>query len=294
MSQTENASPFSRRQALVSSAAVILGLSAYGSAGAALAAAPFTSQRLRITTVAAQGASRGDILLIPGLASGPELWTAFTPRLSTYRLHLVHIAGFDKLAPGANATGPLLQPITDELARYVREQRLTKPFVIGHSMGGILGLMLGLRRDISLAKLMVVDMLPEGSAMLGGTSAGFGYLADQLNSYFTGTKAGRQMLADMVSQTPGGRDSDPRVISQSLAELAKIDLTPRLPDLTCPLTVIYARPSDRNAAATQGARYTSAYRGAKGALVSGIGPSGHVIMADQPALFADAVLKFLG
>lgn len=259
----------------------------------AKAMAPFSSSRLRVTTVAAKGMSKGDVILIPGLASGPELWNALNPRLSSYRLHLVHISGFRKLAPGANASGPLIQPIVDELARYIREQQLRRPFVIGHSMGGILGLMLGLRNDVSLAKLMVVDMLPEGSAMLGGTSAGFGYLADQLNGYFTGTKAGRQMLAEIVQQTPGGRDSDPRVISQSLAELARIDLTPRLPALRCPLTVIYARPSDRNAATSQAAAYTTAYRGAKEAVVKGIGPSGHVVMADQPALFADAVLKFL-
>jgi pimeloyl-ACP methyl ester carboxylesterase len=209
-------------------------------------------------------------------------------------LHLVHIAGFSKLAPGENASGPLIEPIVNELARYIREQQLRRPFVVGHSMGGILGLMLGLRNDINLAKLMVVDMLPEGSAMLGGTSEGFGYLADQLNGYFTGTKTGRQMLSQIVQQTLGGRNSDPRVVSQSLAELARINLTPRLPTLRCPLTVIYASPSDRNAAASQAATYMAAYRSAKGAIVKGIGPSGHVVMADQPAQFADAVMQCLG
>jgi len=296
MSRTDEfslAAVSSRRNVFRLGGGACLAMSMMGPLALVRAAVPFSSSRLRVTTVAAKGVSKGDIILIPGLASGPELWAALSPRLSAYRLHLVHIAGFSKLAAGANASGPLIQPIVDELARYIREQHLRRPFVIGHSMGGILGLMLGLRNDVSLARLMVVDMLPEGSAMLGGTSAGFGYLADQLNGYFTGTKAGRQMLAEIVQQTPGGRDSDPRVISQSLAELAKLDLTPRLPALSCPLTVIYARPSDRNAAATQTAAYTAAYRGAKGAVVKGIGPSGHVIMADQPASFAEAVLKFL-
>jgi pimeloyl-ACP methyl ester carboxylesterase len=283
----------SRRDILLGSGAC-LAVGLINPCAIARAAVAFSSSRLRVATAAAKGRSKGDVLLIPGLASGPELWASLSPRLSAYRLHLVHIAGFSKLAPGENASGPLIEPIVNELARYIREQQLRRPFVVGHSMGGILGLMLGLRNDINLAKLMVVDMLPEGSAMLGGTSEGFGYLADQLNGYFTGTKTGRQMLSQIVQQTLGGRNSDPRVVSQSLAELARINLTPRLPTLRCPLTVIYASPSDRNAAASQAATYMAAYRSAKGAIVKGIGPSGHVVMADQPAQFADAVMQFLG
>ena len=97
----------------------------------------------------------------------------------------------------------------------------------------------------------------------------------------------------MVRRTPGGQDSDPRVISQSLAELAQTDLTPRLASFPCPLNIVYAVPADAQMAAEQKRRYRAAYAGAKTAKLTAIGPSGHMVMLDQPRLFAGAVKDFL-
>ena len=50
-------------------------------------AAAFTSSRIVVTT-------RGtgpDVLLIPGLSSGPAAWNAVADRLAGFRLHLVHV-----------------------------------------------------------------------------------------------------------------------------------------------------------------------------------------------------------
>lgn len=233
-------------------------------------------------------------MLIPGLASSPAIWSSLVARLEGHRLHLVHVNGFAKRPAGANATGPLLDPLATDLARYIKAQGLRAPVIIGHSMGGMLALMLGLRTDVRPARIMVVDMLPDGAAMLGGTAQGYGYLAAQLNGYFTGTKAGRQMLTDMVRQTPGGRDSDPRVIAQALTELAQMDLTTKVRALTCPLTVIPALPGTSQLDSAQVQRYRAAYAGVKALTLAGIGPSAHQIMLDQPDKFVAVVKKFLG
>lgn len=262
-------------------------------AAAAAAPASFSSRRLEVTRRGTPGPHGRDIMLIPGLASGPSIWNGLIDRLPGHRLHLVHIAGFAGLAAGANADGPLLAPLTEELARYIRSRALRAPALIGHSMGGMLALMLGLRGSPAIDRIMVVDMLPEGAAMLGGTAQGFGYLADQLNGYFTGTRAGRQLLAQMVARTPGAEGSDPRVIAQALAELARTDLTPRLGGIRCPLEVAYALPADPQMQAQQRRRFQQGYARAPGASLTGIGPSGHMLMLDQPEKFAAAVRKFL-
>lgn len=284
----------SRRQSIL-----LLGMMIGGAAVSAVPAhaAPvgaFTSPRLTVTRYGQLGKNGRDIMFIPGLASGPSIWAGVVRAgLAGHRLHLVHISGFAKRPAEANARGPLLQPVTDELARYIRENRLRTPAIIGHSMGGTLAMMLGLRRDIAVNRIMVVDMLPDGAGMVGGTSAGLGYLAGQLNGYFTGTKAGRQVLADMVARSPGGRDSDPRVLAQALAELAQTDLVPRLSRLSSPLEVVYAVPADREMAAEQARRYRAAYAKAPRAKLIGIGPSGHMVMLDQPARFLRTVENFL-
>lgn len=255
------------------------------------AAAPFASRRIAVTV---RGTVRGegrDVLLIPGLASGPAIWNRQVAGLPGYRYHLMQAGGFAGLPPGPNATGPLLAPLADEIARYVREAGLKRPAVVGHSMGGTLAMMLGIR---GLAgRVMVVDMLPAGAAMVGGTASGVGYLADQLSHYFTGTKAGRAYLARMVAQAPGAQGSDPDVIANALRDLANIDLAPQLARIAAPLRVVYAVGADQRVASEIGQRFRSAYAGKKGATLLPIGPSGHVIMADQPARFTAALRDFL-
>lgn len=250
-------------------------------------AAPFASRRIAVTT---RGAGR-DVVLIAGLASGPGLWNGVVGALPGYRWHLAHVRGFAGLAADANASGPLVQPLADEIARYIAAVGLERPAIVGHSMGGTLAMMLGLK---GLAgRLMVVDMLPEGAAMVGGTAQGMGFLADQLGQYFTGTKAGRAYLAQMLADMPGARGSDPDVIANALRDLANVDLGPQLARLTAPMEVVYAVGSDAAQAGEIGRTFRAAYAAKRGVRLVPIGPSGHVVMADQPARFNAVLGDFL-
>lgn len=273
---------------------VVTGL-ALGAAGflshpaQAEAAVSFRSRRMDVTV-------RGigpDVILIPGLASGPTIWNQTMAAVGGYRYHRIHLRGFAGLAADLNGSGALLGPVADEIARYIAEAGLRRPSIVGHSMGGTLALLVALRTPCPVSRVMVVDMLPDGAGMLGGTSQGLGYLAGQLNGYLTGTKAGRLLLADMVRQSPGGQDSDPAVIAQALTELAQRDLTQQLSRLGCPLEVVYAMPGDARLRGAQAQRYRAAYALAKRAQLSGIGPSGHMVMQDQPGRFAAALQQFL-
>ncbi len=253
----------------------------------ARAAPPFASRRIAVTV-------RGtgpDVLLIPGLASGPGIWNGQLTGLPGYRYHLVQVRGFAGLAPEDNASGALLAPLADEIARYAKAAGLVRPAVVGHSMGGTLAMMLGLRGVAG--RVMVVDMLPAGAGMVGGTASGMGYLADQLGQYFTGTKAGRAYLAQIVGQAPGARGSDPDVIANALRDLANSDLGPQLPRMAVPMRVVYAVGADKAQAEEIGRRFRAAYAGKKNALLIPIGPSGHLVMADQPTRFTAALGDFL-
>ncbi len=271
-----------RRTLLSGSAAAALGLW-----GGTVRAAPYASRRIAVTV---RGEGR-DVVLIPGLASGPGIWNGLLSALPGYRFHLIHVRGFAGLPAQANQSGPLIQPLADEIARYITAAGLNRPPVIGHSMGGTLALKLGLSGRGG--RVMVVDMLPAGAAMVGGTASGLGFLADQLSSYLTGTAAGRRYLAQIVTQTPGAKTSDPDVIANALRDLANVDLGPQLSRLTVPLHVVFAVGSDAQQAAAITRRFREAYAGAKGAVLKPIGPSGHMVMADQPARFLALCRMFL-
>ncbi|RSU76547.1 alpha/beta fold hydrolase [Sphingobium yanoikuyae] len=250
-------------------------------------AADFASRRIMVTV---RGSGR-DVLLIPGLASGPGIWNGVTGQMPGYRWHLVHVRGFAGLAADANGSGPVVQPVADEIARYIAAAGLRRPAVVGHSMGGTLAMMQGLKGLAS--RVMVVDMLPAGAAMVGGTANGMGYLADQLSQYFTGTAAGRRYLAQIVAQAPGAEGSNPEVIATALRDLANTDLGPQLGRIGVPMSVVYAVGTDQAQSVEITRRFRAAYAAKKDAKLLPIGPSGHVVMADQPTRFNAALGNFL-
>lgn len=250
-------------------------------------AADFASRRIMVTV---RGSGR-DVLLIPGLASGPGIWNGVTGQMPGYRWHLVHVRGFAGLAADANGSGAVVQPVADEIARYIAVAGLRRPAVVGHSMGGTLAMMQGLKGLAS--RVMVVDMLPAGAAMVGGTANGMGYLADQLSQYFTGTAAGRRYLAQIVAQAPGAEGSNPEVIATALRDLANTDLGPQLGRIGVPMSVVYAVGADQAQSVEITRRFRAAYAAKKDAKLLPIGPSGHVVMADQPTRFNAALGNFL-
>jgi pimeloyl-ACP methyl ester carboxylesterase len=258
--------------------------------GGARAAQPFVSRRISVTT---QG-SGPDVVLIPGLGSAPSIWEGAIAATPGYRYHLVQVKGFAGTAADGNATGSVVTPVAGEIARYITMMGLKRPTIIGHSMGGTLAMMLAIRHPASIGKLMVVDMLPSGAGMVGGTASGMGALAQQLGGYFSNTTGGRQMFRQLMGMFgPDAADNDPDVMAAALQDLAKIDLGPELGKIAAPMTVVYATPADATQRAAIVQRFASAYAGVKAVRLKAIGPSGHMIMFDQPARFAQEMQAFL-
>lgn len=256
-------------------------------------AAPiFSSRRISVKT---QGTGP-DVLLIPGLGSGSSIWQASVAAVPGYRYHLIHVKGFAGTAAEANAGGPVIGPVTAEIARYISAMGLEKPAIVGHSMGGMLAMLLAIRFPRQSGKVMVVDMTPAGAGMVGGTAEGMGGFATRLGNYFTGTKGGREMFRQLMGMfSPDAADNDPDVMATALQELAKLDVTADLPKIKAPLTVLYATPANTEQRAAVMQRYQAAYAGATPARLRlrPIGPSGHMVMFDQPTGFANELRAFL-
>lgn len=280
--------PPGRREFLVGGAA--LGLSVL-LAGQAWAVPGFYSRRI---SVSVRGTGP-DVILIPGLGSAPSVWNGIMAAVPGYRYHLVQVKGFAGTAPEANGSGAILVPLTAEISRYISVSGLKGPAIAGHSMGGMLALMLGIHYPRSAGRLMVIDMLPAGAGMVGGTTSGMGALATQLGGYLTGTKGGRQMFRQLMGMFgPNAADNDPDTFAAALQDIANTDLTPDLPKIGVPLTVVYATPADAEQRKLVADRYRAAYAAVRDARLKPIGPSGHMVMFDQPQRFAAEMRAFLG
>jgi pimeloyl-ACP methyl ester carboxylesterase len=114
----------------------------------------------RFTVVDEGTVGKPDVVLIPGLSSSREVWEGEAKLLApNYRLHLVQVNGFAGAPAGPNATGPILPGIVDELHGYIESAGM-HPVVVGHSLGGLLAMMLADKYPADVRKMVIVDTLP--------------------------------------------------------------------------------------------------------------------------------------
>jgi pimeloyl-ACP methyl ester carboxylesterase len=294
-------SVFTRRTLLTSLVAV--------AAGALMPAfaAEFTSDRISVT---AEGAGT-DVVLIHGLASSPRVWREMVAAVPGYRYHMVQISGFAGQAKGGNTEGAVAAPVAEEIARYIAARGLVKPAVIGHSMGGTIGMMLAGRHPDSLSRLMVVDMVPFLGALFappGASATSVKPIADaMLTQMRTSDPAARSMrttatinsMVDNVAMRPGALDdsvkSDPDVTARAYHELIVTDLAPELARITVPTTVLYVVPKAPGMTDEKiDGAYKASFAPLKNVTLKRIPTSAHFIMWDQPQQFQSEVKAFLG
>ncbi len=268
--------------------------------------ADFVSDRISVRTEG-QGP---DVILVPGLGSSPKVWAGVVERVPGYRYHLVQVGGFAGAATGGNTDGAVAAPVAEEIARYIREQGLSKPALMGHSMGGSIGMMVAARHPQALSKLMVVDMVPFLGALFGppGTTAeSIRPVADGLLAQMKAAEpaARRQraeatikgMVNNVSMQQVGIEDSnrsDPSVTGRAYHELIVTDLRAELLQVVAPVTVLYVTPKGVPLTDAQfDAVYKTHYANLKAPTLTRIADSAHFIMWDQPQKFEAEVKAFL-
>jgi pimeloyl-[acyl-carrier protein] methyl ester esterase len=269
------------------------------------APAPFVSDRLSVEVVG----SGPDVVLIPGFASSREVWRAEAERLKgSHRVHLVQLAGFAG-EPWTHGDGPFIEPMLAEVARYLRETGLERPAVIGHSMGGLTGLMLAQRHPELVGRVMSVDSLPFFSALYGpaATVETARPFAEQTAAAIRSMdaaafRAGQVQTAATMARDEAARAamiewsmaSDREAMAAAMRDVMTTDARPGLAGMTTPVWAIYAADADGGApAAMADALWTREYAGLPGVRLIRVDDSRHFIMADQPARFAALVDQFL-
>ncbi|WP_212760861.1 alpha/beta fold hydrolase [Telluria aromaticivorans] len=269
-------------------------------------AAPFSSERITVRT---EGTGP-DVVLIPGLNSSPRVWASTVKKLPGYRYHLVQVSGFAGQPAAGNKEGTVAAPVADEIARYIEAAELKQPAVIGHSMGGTIGMMLASRHPTRLSRLMVVDMFP----FLGTFFAGPGASPSQVEAVADRIGAGMraatpEQRAKSTNDTIAGMidteamrpvaikdstTSDPDVSGRAYRELIVTNLIPELSRISVPVTVLYVQPKTVPLAPAQfDGVYKGAYAPVKQLTLKRIPDSAHFIMWDQPQRFQSEVASFL-
>jgi pimeloyl-ACP methyl ester carboxylesterase len=182
--------------------------------------------------------------------------------------------------------------------------------VVGHSLGGLLALMLADKYPLDVRKMVIVDTLPYYGMLFGPTATVemVKPQAEKLRDMLIAQtpeqhKEGSEKTAEALVIDPAGRklvtensmDSDRSVFARSMFEDLQTDLRPDMGTIKTPTLLLY--PYDPTMQGPDPARIDALYQGAykpmPNAKVVRIDESRHFIMLDQPEKFDAAVEAFL-
>ena len=185
------------------------------------------------------------IILIPGVASSAAVWQHTVESLKDrYQLHVLTLAGFAgvKPIPMQNWGEGYLQLQQQAILRYIREQQLDKPVIIGHSLGGYLALALAAKAPEQIGAAINVDGLPAlGALMAQNRAPADGNARPQAS--FDPMVMAKQMASSESWQQQIVKDmyrSDGMTSGRVMGELMRADLRDALPQIAVPVLTLGA------------------------------------------------------
>jgi pimeloyl-ACP methyl ester carboxylesterase len=272
-------------------------------AAASLAVAPSPQAGFDSGSIHVDRFGNGDpVVLLPGLTTGTWEWNDTIRHLaSKHTVYAVSLPGFDSRPA---ATPPLFDRVTNDVWTFLAAQKIARPVLIGHSLGGTLSILLGEQHPERLRGIVAIDGLPifPGMERLSAEQRAFGadqaaapiatqthqQLLDFEKGYMRG--AGGVLdaqLADQLAELEA--KSDPAAVAQWLREDLSSDLRPNLAKISVPLLVIapYNAPDLANAPVKysedeKAAYYRGLLAGAPKLQVATVSPARHFVMLDQP------------
>lgn len=250
------------------------------------------------------------LLMIPGLNSAGSTWTETCAALQPgVQCHIVQLPGFAGLPPAR--TEHFLETMRDRLAAYVRDRKLERPAVIGHSLGGALALMMAAQTPGRFERLVIVDSLPFLAALRDPTATPETARAaavamrkamqsapqEQIEAQLFASAKGLTRSADGAQRIVlWGRTSERATTLQALAEVWATDLRPTLRDIRDPVLVLGSWAAYEPAGATmQTTRraFESQYAGLRVVTIAMSERGYHFLMWDDAAWLVARVKAFL-
>ena len=196
------------------------------------------------------GQGKQSIIFIPGFASSGEVWnetkSIYEKDFTCYTLTM---AGFAGVKPQANAT---FENWETSIASYIKENKIDKPIIIGHSMGGGLALALASDYPELIEKIIIVDALPCLPALMNPTfktvekqdcSAMLNQISSATNEQFYQMQkmSIQQLVADTSKRElviGWSMKSDRKTFAEMYCDFLNTDLREKIKNIKCPTLML--------------------------------------------------------
>ncbi|WP_422354939.1 alpha/beta fold hydrolase [Roseivirga pacifica] len=257
------------------------------------------------------------IILIPGITCAGDVWDeTLTAMGDGYQYHVMTLPGFAGNVPLNNVeTEGFFSQVEAMILNYIAENKLKKPIIIGHSLGGFLALKIGISNPDLPSKLVIVDSLP----FLAGIQMPYIQTEEQATQFAKQVKATmigsnsqsqeeqmvyqKEMLKSMIRDedkiaiaAKWGAQSDVTTIAQAMYEMYATDLRQEVAEIKAPTLVLGAWIAYKNYGVTREsclASYKAQYQAQPNVTVDLTDNGNHFIMWDDPEFFYNWLNKFL-
>ncbi len=243
------------------------------------------------------------VLLFPGFSCTGEVWSPLVETLSqSYECHIFTFAGFGDV-PAIDT--PWLPQIKNGINTYIEAHNLSKSTIIGHSLGGTLGLWLAAEEGSEFNQVIVVDALPSIGALmipnfksenivydnsynqnlLAMNEEDFGKMADRMAAAMTSETEGQKQIANWMKMT------DRKTYVYGYSDLLKLDLREDIASITVPVKILAAaKPYGSDMARKT---YEEQYKNLASYDLRIAENAAHFIMYDDPEWFMNQVMELL-
>lgn len=254
------------------------------------------------------------VILVPGLQGGPWVWQETIAQLQKdHVVYAVTLAGFDGMPAPADG-GKLFDRADASLLQLIEQQKIDKPVLVGHSLGGTLALRFASEHPTLVSGVVAVDGLPIFPGMervgAGQRQAMAAQMQQQMASatpeQFQAQSLGFMQKIGVIDPqlaaryAPMNARSDVKASAQYMAEDLAFDGRAGLKNANVPILEIspynapdFSQPPMVMSEAQKAAYYQSLLADAPNAKVVSIAPSRHFVMLDQPARFQQTLGDFI-
>ncbi len=248
------------------------------------------------------------MILIPGLLSSGEVWKGTVEHFrGRYDTHVLTLAGFAGVPPLGGER--FLEAERDAIIRYLREQRLDRPVLVGHSLGAFLALWVAATAPELVGPVVAVDGVPYLAALADSTLTPerMRPQAEQIRAAFAAYGAGqlaeqtrmalRFQARDSAAWEMGarwGRASDGATAGRAVAEMLTTDLRAAVAAIRTPVLLVASGDGQtpEQLGATL-ARYQAQVARVPDHRVLVAANARHFVMLDDPAFLFSAMDRFL-
>lgn len=256
------------------------------------------------------GKGKQHMILIPGLTCPGEVWTETVARYQNkYTLHVISLPGF--AGTPAIETNEYLKTMRDELIAYIKNNKLKKPILVGHSLGGFLSLWISAVEPDLVGPNFIVDALPFFPAIQdpSATVESMKPMAismrnmmkdatpeqvKQSQQYYLSTMATAPDKLEIIGKW--GIESHSPTVAQAMYEMQTTDLRQELATIKVPVTVLGAWIAYKNYGVTHEStlkNFSDQYQHVKNVSIHLTDTAKHFIMYDDPEWFFQNMDKFL-